>query len=215
MIEKKSKQLKGLFNQTEKTPDNSQDKKEVKQKMPSYTIEGNVTYDEQPQVLERIVNIAKTLYGSSGDELTKLAQELEKQAASQKSLDIEEYRSRLTDMKDADSWRKQQREQEEKETARRNLIGQWQRDARELKLIVPQFDLRQALKNSVFANVLSEGGSVAEAFVEMMRMPKNPQREMIPQNAQTARRGTGEASFNPSQMSSEDFKRYIDRIKEQ
>lgn len=100
-------------------------------------------------------------------------------------------------------------------SAGESLASKWQNEARQLKLIAPDFDLKQALSDKTFTDALSMGKSVIEAYAESMRMPKNSQRGSVYQNGQSARRGTGEASLNPADMSPEDFKRYIEKLKEQ
>ncbi len=94
------------------------------------------------------------------------------------------------------------------------LISQWQRDGEEIKHLVPEFDLAEAIKNPDFANALVEGKSVFEAYglINKKETPK-PRREIY-QNGQHARRGTGGSVVNPAKMSSEDFKKYIESIRE-
>lgn len=93
------------------------------------------------------------------------------------------------------------------------LIAQWQRDGKEIKHLVPDFDLNEAVKIPEFAEAISEGKSVFEAYalVNKKETPK-PRREIY-QNGQHARRGTGGSVVNPAKMSSEDFKKYIENIK--
>lgn len=98
---------------------------------------------------------------------------------------------------------------------KKRLISEWQRGAAELKMIVPDFDFSSALKNEVFRKALTSGKSVFEAYSEMTRLPKNPEREELHQNARASRRGTGDAAINPAKLSSEDFKKYINNIKNQ
>lgn len=94
------------------------------------------------------------------------------------------------------------------------LIREWQRDAEQLKLIVSDFSLEEAIKNETFASALKSGATVFEAYKEMVAMPKpKERREEIFQNARSARRGTGASSLNPAKLSSEEFKKYIDNIK--
>lgn len=95
------------------------------------------------------------------------------------------------------------------------LVNKWRREARQLKQSVPDFDLKQALSDKNFTDALARGMSVAEAYAESVRMPKNQPRGAVYQNGQSARRGTGEASRNPADLSPEDFKKYIEKLKEQ
>ena len=96
---------------------------------------------------------------------------------------------------------------------RDTLIKQWLRDAEQLKLIVPEFDLNKATENEAFAEALAEGKTVFEAYAQTSSVPKKVQREEIAQNARNARRGTGTASHNPAKLSDKDFKAYIERIR--
>ena len=96
---------------------------------------------------------------------------------------------------------------------RGRLVSLWQRDAAMLKLIVPEFDLEAALKNEVFVHALAEGGSVFEAYKAAIKPISASGRNEILQNGQSAGRGTGDATANPARLSSEDFKRYIENIR--
>ena len=94
------------------------------------------------------------------------------------------------------------------------LIKEWSRDAEQLKLIVSDFALDEAVRNKVFADALKNGATVFEAYKEMIGTPKpKEKRDEIFQNARSARRGTGGASINPAKLSSAEFKKYIDNIK--
>ena len=94
-----------------------------------------------------------------------------------------------------------------------NIVKQWQRDAEQLKLLVPDFSLKTAIKNPLFAEALKKGATVFEAYKETSAAPKPEKREEIFQNARSARRGTGGASVNPAKLSSDEFKKYIENIK--
>ena len=97
------------------------------------------------------------------------------------------------------------------------------RDSEQLKLIMPDFDYDKAMENQMFADMIRAGATVFEALSKCVKGPEptaieaeitpRPQREAIYQNAQSSRRGTGKTTFNPSQLSSADFKKYIDAIR--
>lgn len=93
------------------------------------------------------------------------------------------------------------------------IVRQWQSDARNLAIVVPDFDFRAALRNDTFRSALTSGRNIFEAYAEMIRVPGSAGRAGITQNAQYARRGTGEATVNPSKLSSEDFRKYIESRK--
>lgn len=97
--------------------------------------------------------------------------------------------------------------------SRDELISAWQRDAEQLKILVPDFNLDEAVKNTAFANALLNGKTVIEAYKETMQHPKQEKRQEIPQNARNARRGTGGTTLNPAKFSDADFRKYIDEIK--
>ena len=93
------------------------------------------------------------------------------------------------------------------------IIDTWRSDAEKLSKLVPDFNLASALGNEIFKNALVSGKNVFEAYEEMITPPKNPPRAGIRQNGQSARRGTGESKMNPAKLSSADFKKYIEQIK--
>ncbi len=88
-----------------------------------------------------------------------------------------------------------------------------EREAELLSRAAPSFSYDEAMKNEVFSSALDEGLSVLEAYAKMLEMPKNAPRDPIAQNAQTAQRGTGEASADPSKLDTADFMKYISRIR--
>lgn len=92
------------------------------------------------------------------------------------------------------------------------IVALWQRDAAMLKLIVPEFDLDAAIRNATFKNSLMQGRTVFEAYAQTVR-PESKSRDEILQNGQNGTRGTGEAVMNPAKLSSEEFKKYIERIR--
>ena len=99
------------------------------------------------------------------------------------------------------------------ERERDELIAGWQRDAEQLKLIIPEFDLSSALKNEAFASELKNGATIFEAYAKTSKMPKKEPREEIEQNARGARRGTGTGTINPAKLSDDEFRKYINNIK--
>ncbi len=97
---------------------------------------------------------------------------------------------------------------------RERIIAQWQRDAEELKHLVPDFDLSEAIRDENFVELLSNGYSVISAYAELMQGKKESPRKEITQNAQMARRGTGGSTVNPSKLSRAEFKKYIENIRD-
>lgn len=95
-----------------------------------------------------------------------------------------------------------------------DIITLWRRDAENLKQIVPDFNLEEALKNNEFRKVLNQCGNVFTAYFKLNNAtPSAFKRDKILQNAQSRNRGTGDSSFNPANLSDEDFKKYINKIK--
>ncbi len=96
---------------------------------------------------------------------------------------------------------------------REKLIREWQRDGEEIKHLVPEFNLNEAIKNPDFAEALAEGKSVFEAYALIYKKETPQPRREIYQNGQHARRGTGGSIVNPAKLSSKDFRKYIENIK--
>ena len=100
--------------------------------------------------------------------------------------------------------------------AEARIIAEWKRGEAELKEIVPDFSLIDAMKNEVFAEAITRGSSVAQAYLMMTHAAADkpePERREIPQNAQSANKGTGRSRVNPATMSREEFRQYINNIK--
>ena len=93
------------------------------------------------------------------------------------------------------------------------IIAVWQRDAHELRHLVPDFDLKSAISDKAFYDALLGGATVIEAYKKTLSVPKHPQREEIHQNAQSERRGTGSNTVNPAKLSDKEFRKYIENIR--
>ena len=110
----------------------------------------------------------------------------------------------------------EEKEPESRGDAEARIIAEWKRGEAELKELVPDFSLIEAMKNEVFAEAITRGSSVAQAYLMMThadeKKPASYRRE-IPQNAQSANKGTGKSRVDPSTMSREEFRQYINNIK--
>ena len=109
-----------------------------------------------------------------------------------------------------------QPEPESRGDAEARIIAEWKRGEAELREIVPDFSLIDAMKNEVFAEAITRGSSVAQAYLMMTKAGASepePERREIPQNAQSANKGTGRSRVNPATMSREEFRQYINNIK--
>ncbi len=107
-------------------------------------------------------------------------------------------------------------ETEARGDAEARIIAEWKRGEAELKEIVPDFSLIDAMKNEVFSEAITRGSSVAQAYLMMTHAAADkpePERREIPQNAQSANKGTGRSRVNPATMSREEFRQYINNIK--
>lgn len=110
----------------------------------------------------------------------------------------------------------EEKEPESRGDAEARIIAEWKRGEAELREIVPDFSLIDAMKNEVFAEAITRGSSVAQAYLMMTSAGANkpePERREIPQNAQSANKGTGRSRVNPATMSREEFRQYINNIK--
>ena len=101
-----------------------------------------------------------------------------------------------------------------------DIISQWERDATQLKFIEPEFDFRTELQsNPQFRQLISQGMGVIEAYAssrpqpQKQEPPKQAERKPIKQNAQSPDGGTGTNTRNPANMSSAEFKQYIENIR--
>lgn len=100
-----------------------------------------------------------------------------------------------------------------KYASRDRIIDEWQSDARKLAIVIPDFDFQSALRNNAFRTALTSGMNVFEAYTQMVKIPQGKPRQGITQNAQSARRTSGEAARNVAALPSKQFKAYIDKIK--
>ena len=108
----------------------------------------------------------------------------------------------------------------QKDDKNTDIISQWERDAAQLKFIEPEFDFRTELQsNPQFRQLISQGMGVIEAYAasrpEKVKAepPKQAERKPIKQNAQSPDGGTGTNTRNPANMSSAEFKQYIENIR--
>ena len=77
---------------------------------------------------------------------------------------------------------------------------------------MPEFDLNTAMQDPAFSQALARGVSVAQAY--LMTQPQKPQeRREIPQNGQTALKGTGSSQVNPATLPPKEFEAYINSLR--
>ena len=160
--------------------------------------------------------MAKVYYPDAEDPISAMTKDLEEQAAEKMNISADEIRSRTKDKLDAEKYRQQVKEDEERNSRTEDIIKGWERDAEQLKLINPQFDLNESIKNPEFKKILAGGGTVAQAYSKVYKSapPKAAERPPIQQNAQSATvKGSGVSQADPSKLSTKDFMKYIDNIR--
>lgn len=174
-----------------------------------------LTPDEIAQ-FRSLRNLAADYFPDSNDPIADLTADIEDQIAQERGIDVNAYRSQLADKNDAKLYRDQQQAAAERNKSVQDTVNGWMRDAEQLKLIDPSFDLRSSLSNPEFTQALRVGKSLFEAYSSLKNSSaasQQPKRTPIAQNGREKRTGTGESSVNPAKMSSADFAAYIDRIK--
>lgn len=87
-----------------------------------------------------------------------------------------------------------------------NLISQ----AEQIKKIYPDFDLARLLENEEFRKVLEATGNVALAYIKAGE--KKQKKPRIAENGTIPYASTGDVRRSPSDMSDEEFKKYIEKI---
>lgn len=169
------------------------------------------------ETLRRIEGIARYYYGSEPDPMKAMADYIEKTAAEQDGVDINEQRRRMENEQKARRYDDISRRAAERDAQRRRIYDTWTRDAAQLKYVVPDFDFKTAMQDPAFRSELMRGKSIAEAYMSVNTPPQAapPKRTAVRQNAQERRQpGTGDASVDPSTLPPQEFMKYINKIKE-
>lgn len=161
----------------------------------------------------RMERISKGFFDSN-DAMDRLGDELDAQLADRAGMSLEDYNKKL----EYDSFHSASSKQKE-------IVDKWVADAGNLKVVVPDFSLEEALSIPEFTEALKSGDDVFAAYAKAYKhdpdpepepepeSEKKPEREPIPQNGQGKRKGTGSGFKDPSKMSSSDFRKYIDDIR--
>ena len=139
-------------------------------------------------------------------------------AEPEKPVEEEEQREETAQEPQPEPEQEPQEEPEEESSGRGDaearIIAEWKRGEAELRELVPDFRLIDAMQNEVFARAITRGSSVAQAYLMMTHAgAEKPERREIPQNAQSANKGTGRSRVDPATMSREEFRQYINNIK--
>lgn len=188
--------------------------------------------DEEKGAVDRIRRIAKKFYGESDKPLEDIAMELEKQYAEQNEIDVDKFRTDMANEEDAEKWRSQEKEKADKEKldkekndelekGKKELLDRLNREARDLKFVVNDFDFAEALKEPEFVKAIKEKKSVAEAYSMIAKKKAEPEEKDADgtsgndpvETIRNSAKGTGGGIVNPAKLSSADFKKYIDNIK--
>lgn len=156
----------------------------------------------EPELIERIGSAAQECFGTEAP-LEQLAQLLERIAGEKQS----ENRRGGADL-GSFGGRSGARDAEGSDMGARIVS-----EARRLEEMIPGFSFADALRDETFLNTLRSTGSVSAAYAAMSRSKKRPARAMIAQNGQSAARGTGESSADPSKLESGDFMKYIAKLR--
>lgn len=214
---------------------NSEISKAIDEARKNWELDNEVAFKR----LKRMERISKDFYDSD-DSFDKVADDLDDEIARRKGLSREELAAER-EKDDLYSAHKKKEKAEADYTAEKDkIINQWVKDAGNLKVVHPDFSLEDALKNAQFADALANGKDVFSAYAEAYQNNPNAEpepeaetpaenaedtatteeptadttetRKSVPQNGQsTATKGSGVKS-NPSDMSDEDFDKYINSI---
>ena len=166
---------------------------------------------------QRLNDTARVYYKDAEDPLKAMADDMDAKAAELEGLSADEFNRRRNDARDAQAYRDMQSQAQKKQQAQQQLIDRWNNEAKLIKTLYPDFDVKASMADEGFKQDMISGKSMAEAYKSMLdRTAAQPEqkRTPVPQNVQSKRAGTGEASFNPASMTSQDFMKYINRIKE-
>lgn len=126
-------------------------------------------YQETNAKWERATAPLFALYGLKPGDIDGLESAVERdeslysQRADQEGITAQQFRENLRLKMEAEQGRAF-KEQMEAEAQKRETFARWDREAAELKLIVPNFDLDMELNNQEFLDALDRGNSVKDAF---------------------------------------------------
>lgn len=126
-------------------------------------------YQETISSYEQATAPLFALYGLKSGDIDGLRSAVERdeslysQRADQEGITAQQFRENLRLKMEAEQGRAF-KEQMEAEAQKRETFARWDREASELKLIVPNFDLNMELNNQEFLDALDRGNSVKDAF---------------------------------------------------
>ena len=185
---------------------------------------------------ERMDRIARAYFPDDDNAFDALGDDLEAQYEERAGRSYDDYLDEEHRNDSASKWDAQEQAKADAITNREKIINKWVADAGNLKVIEPDFELEEALKNSKFTDALLAGDDVFAAYAKAYKGDPDPepepegegeseekpadepekepeQRKAVPQNGDSKSRRSGERRIDPSKMSSEEFKKYISRLK--
>lgn len=173
---------------------------------------------EGMETLEGLKHQALNFYGAEdGDAaIAQLIEDLNAQNAEKKGVSVEDYKQQSQDSIDAQKYRDEQSRIYDEQRKIADIQSRWQRESKDLKAIIHDFDFAEAMQNKTFYEHIVNGASVSTAYLAANKAAApavKQQRKAIPQNGNMRGSGAGKVEANPAAMSDADFARYIERIK--
>lgn len=181
---------------------------------------------------DRMDRIARAFFPEDENAFDTLGDDLESQYEERAGRSFDDYLTEHKRDESASKWDAQEQAKADAESNRQKIIDKWVADAGNLKVIEPDFELEDALKNSTFTDALLSGDDVFAAYAKAYKGDPDPEpepdsdekpedkpeekpasRKPLPQNGDSKSRRSGERSKNPASMTTEEFKEYIRRIK--
>ena len=171
---------------------------------------------------QRMAQIADAYFPDDDNSFDSLANDLEAQYEERAGRPFSEYLSESKRNDSAAKWDAQEKEKSDHDGKKQAIIDKWVADSGNLKVIEPDFDLEEALKNKAFTDVLLSGGDVFSAYATAYKgdpdpepepEPEKDKRQPVQQVGALKSRSSGDRRRDPSKMSDKDFKKYISDIK--
>ena len=169
---------------------------------------------EDKEKYDSIVRKAQSIYGGSAeDAVDKMFADIEKRAADEKGMPVEEYRENISIKQDALSYRASKEAQAHRQAEIDAQIERWKTESEQLRSAIPDFDFEKAMENDVFKSaVLEQGMSLPAAYIFATKSStanQKPKRQEV-YEVGNSRMNNGQArGIDPMEMSDEEFKKYI------
>lgn len=172
---------------------------------------------ENSDLLNRLKELAVDYYGDTEDPIKALTEDLENQNAARAGTSREKYVEMGNDRRDALAYREQQRQMQDEENKRNDIISKWKTAEERLKQSVPNFDFSKAMENPEFHDMIMQGADVGEAYyaiklAQLENSAKQNNRQPVSQNAQMKGTKPGSGVNNAMSMNDTDFRKYLNDI---